>query len=163
MFKKRWVLLTALAIVASLALAACAGAVQTVVVTEIVEVEGEGGEVETVIVTEVVEVEAEPEEVVQDTIIICMSQEPDSLYRVNSTMAVTVEVMSATDPKGWFNDRGFFYETEMLVDNEFPTFDGTAGGLAEFIDEGNGEQLRITYNFKDDIVWSDGEPFTTDD
>ncbi|NDJ53476.1 MAG: hypothetical protein GYB68_10375, partial [Chloroflexi bacterium] len=28
---------------------------------------------------------------------------------------------------------------------------------------GNGEQLRITYNFKDDIVWSDGEPFTTDD
>ncbi len=154
MFNKRWALIGALVTVAAFALAACAGgAVQTVIVTEVVE-----GEVVEVPVTVAPE-EAGAEEV-SDTIIICMSQEPDSLYRVTSNMAVTVQVLSAADPKGWLNDRGFFYETQMLVNDEFPSFEN---GDAVIEGEGSDAVLSVTYRFRDDIVWSDGEPFTVDD
>ncbi len=152
MYNKRWALIGALILVASFALAACAtGAVQTVVVTEMVEGE---------IVTQVVEVTAAPEVPTQDTIIICMSQEPDSLYRVTSNMAVTVQVLGAADPKGYVNDRGYFYETQMLVDNAFPSFES---GDAVLEGEGSDAVLSVTYRFKDNITWSDGEPFTVDD
>ena len=111
--------------------------------------------------TVIVEVPEEtPEPPPQDTLIICMSQEPDSLYTVNSNMAVTTQVWHAADPRGWINDRGYFYETQMLVDNEFPSFEN---GGAVIDGEGSDAVLSVTYNFKPEIVWSDGEPFTVDD
>jgi peptide/nickel transport system substrate-binding protein len=155
MFNKRWAL-TGLILVVAVVLAACAtGEVQTVVVTEIVEREGE-----TVVETVIVEVGPEEEVVVEDTLIICMSQEPDSLYRVTSNMAVTVRALAPASMRGWIVDRGFFYETHALVNDEFPTFDN---GGAEFIGEGDDAQLQVTYHYKDNITWSDGEPFTVDD
>ncbi len=139
MFNRVWTTLLAL-ITGIFLLAACAnGAVKTVVVTEMATVE-------------VTPTPRPP----KDTITICMSQEPDSLYRITSNMAVTIQVLSAADPKGWVNDRAYFYETQMLINNEFPTFDNGDAVIE------NGS-LTVTYRFKDNITWSDGEPFTVDD
>ena len=150
MINKRWALIGALVLAAAFVLAACGtGAVQTVIVTEIVE-----GEVVEVPVT------VAPEAPVQDTIIICMAQEPDSLYQVVSTMAVSSQVAHAFSGKNWITDRAFFYETQMLVNNEFPTLDN---GGAELTGEGSDAVLTITYQYKPEITWSDGTPFTVDD
>lgn len=155
MFNKRWALIGALTL-AVLVLAACAGGgVQTIVVTEIVE-----GEPVEVVVTA-----APPEEPTPDTIIVCMSQEPDSLYRVVSNMAVTVNVWSAADLKGYYVDRGFFYESQALADTDgdglgnFPTFES---GDAVIEGEGADAVLSVTYRFRDDLVWSDGTAFSVD-
>ena len=61
--------------------------------------------------------------------------------------------------RGWIVDRGFFYESHAL-DGEFASF--TNGG-AEFIGDGDDAQLQVTYNFRDDITWSDGTAFTVND
>jgi peptide/nickel transport system substrate-binding protein len=149
MLNKRWALVAALVLAASFVLAACAtGEVQTVVVTEIVNGE-------PVVVTAVPE--AAP---TQDTIIICMSQEPDSLYLMASTMAVTAQVFHAASGRNWISDRAYFFETQMLVNDEFPSFDN---GLAEFSGSGADEVLTVTFQYKPEITWSDGTPFTVDD
>lgn len=155
MFNKRWALIGALVLAAMFILAACGGTseVQTVVVTEIVE-----GEPVEVVVT--AEPEAEPAAPAKDTIIVCMAQEPDSLYNQVSTMAVSVQVLHASNGKGWIYDTGYFYATEMLENDTFPSFeDGSA-----VIEEVDGEEvLSVTFKFKDGMTWSDGEPFSVDD
>lgn len=154
MLKRHWVLLTVLTLAAMLMLSACgSGVVETVLVTEIV-----GGEVQEVVVTATPEPTEAPAG--QDTIIICMSQEPDSLYRINSNMSVSVMTLHPADLRGWYVDRGFFYESAALVNNEFPSFEN---GGAEIVGEGSDAVLTVTYQFKDNITWSDGEPFTVDD
>jgi peptide/nickel transport system substrate-binding protein len=153
MFHKRWVLIGALLFAALFVLAACgSGEVQTVIVTEIVE----GEPVEVVVTVPPADTGDEG----SDTIIVCMSQEPDSLYAMVSTMAVTGRVLMATDLHGWVIDRGFFYETQALVNDEFPTFES---GDVVIDGEGADAVMSITYRFKDNITWSDGEPFTVDD
>ncbi len=96
----------------------------------------------------------------KDTITICMSQEPDSLYAVTSTMAATVQILHAADGKGWIYDSDYFYATQMLADDAFPGFED---GSATLQGEGPNAVLSVTFRFKDDITWSDGEPFTVDD
>ncbi len=111
----------------------------------------------TVVVTEIVTLNPTPTPAPpKETITICMSEEPDSLYRVISNMAVTVQVLMPADPKGWVNDRAYFYETQMLVNNELPTFDN-----GDVVIEN--DTLMVIYHFKDSITWSDGEPFSVDD
>ncbi|NDJ52074.1 MAG: peptide ABC transporter substrate-binding protein [Chloroflexi bacterium] len=157
---KRRLLFVALGLIAAFAMAACSGGIETVIVTEFVTTEAGEAIVETVVVEVTEEATEAP---VQDTIIVCMSQEPDSLYGLNSNMFVTSMVLQAADPSGWINDRGFFYETYMLVDNEFPTFEGSAGGIAEIEGTGSEAVLSVTFNFKPEITWSDGTPFTVND
>jgi len=147
MLSKKWVLIAALVLVAALALAACSAAGQQVVT---VVVTGEAGEPVVVTATPAPE-EAGP---VKDTIVICMGQEPDSLLRMTSNMAVEVNVEQAMGSRGWDYDTAFFYYTQMM--DEFPSFEN---GQAEITDD----VLTVTYKFKDGITWSDGTPFTVDD
>jgi peptide/nickel transport system substrate-binding protein len=139
MRKLRWALFAVLA-VAAIVLAACApAATPTAAPTDEPEV----------VVTET----AVPG---PDTVIICMAQEPDTLYSMVSTMAVSVQVQYAFAGRGWTPDRAFFYETQLLVNNEFPSFEN---GGAEVVDD----VMSVTYKYKPEITWSDGEPFSVDD
>jgi|GEM_PF-685027 len=149
MLNKKWALVGAFVLVTALALVACAGTqtVVTVVVTPV-----GGGEAQVITATP-----APPGGgTVRDTIVICLGQEPDSLYSMVSTMATQVQVSTASSSHGWYFDTAYFYGTQMLVDDEFPSFEN--GGAVE--EDG---VLSVTFHFKDNIMWSDGVPFTVDD
>ncbi len=139
MSKQRWT--STLALIAGIILlAACTnGAVKTIVVTEMVTVE-------------VTPTPKPP----KDTITICVSQEPGSLYAPFNSMLIIRQLLMPADPKGWVNDRAYFYETQMLVNNEFPSFDNGDAVIEN-------DTLSVTFRFKDNITWSDGEPFMVDD
>jgi peptide/nickel transport system substrate-binding protein len=102
--QKRWALIALLVALGAVALAACTPTTETVtvevtrVVTETVVEEGETVEV-TRIVTETVveEVQVEPEEepAGPKDLIICMAQEPDSLYPYGTSMLAAQAVQHA--------------------------------------------------------------------
>jgi peptide/nickel transport system substrate-binding protein len=100
MFHKRWTMIAIIVMLAAVALAACQP--QTVekvvevtrIVTETVEVEGEPVEV-TRVVTETVEVIATPEtsdQEVRTDLVVCMAQEPETLYIYGGSMLVQAAV-----------------------------------------------------------------------
>lgn len=104
MFKKRWLLTAMLAIFGTLALAACQPEVITEtievtrVITETVVEEGETIEVTRVVFEEeVVEVTATPEpaEPVSKDLIVCMAQEPDTMYVYGGSMLAGSAVQHA--------------------------------------------------------------------
>jgi peptide/nickel transport system substrate-binding protein len=140
MRKMRWALFAVLAI-AGIVLAACQTAAPTAT-----EPAGE----------ETVAPDVTPEPITQDTIIICMAQEPDTLYSLASTMAVSVQVQHAYGVRGAMPDRAFFYETQMLVNNEFPSFENGGATLEDNV-------LSVTFKYKPEMKWSDGTAFTVDD
>jgi peptide/nickel transport system substrate-binding protein len=142
MSNKRWALIGALTLIAALALAACGTGAATTAAPEAGETDEPAPEV--------------TERTTEDTIIICMSQEPDTLYPVVSSMAVASQVFHLIGSRGWIPDRAFFFETQMLVNNELPTIDN-GGAVIE------NDQLTVTFSFKPEITWSDGTPFTVDD
>lgn len=101
MFTKRWAILAVVVMLALVALAACQPTVEekivevTRVVQETVTVEGQPVEV-TRVVTETVEVpvEAPVEEAPAPTdLIICMAQEPETLYWYGTNMLVKSAVL----------------------------------------------------------------------
>lgn len=92
----------------------------------------------------------------RNTIIICLGQEPDTLYTLTSNSSASVMVGEAFGSRGWDYDTAYFYYTQMLENNEFPSFEN---GGAEIKDD----VLSVIFRFKDGITWSDGVPFTVDD
>ena len=163
-----------LLMIVSMLLAACGPApepevvVETVVVeqTKIVEV---AGEEKTIIETVEVEVEVEKEVTVappepepapvRDTLVVCMSQEPDTLYLVTSNMAVQRDVYNAYNDRGSASDTAYWFYTELL--EKLPTLeDGDAVLEGE---EGPEGVLSMTYKVKDGITWHDGEPLKASD
>src|SRR5690554_3156403 len=100
---KRWAMIAVIVMLAAVALAACQP--QTVekivevtrVTTETVEVEGQPVEV-TRIVTETVEIVATPEtsgEEARTDLVVCMAQEPETLYTYGGSMLVQAAVTHA--------------------------------------------------------------------
>jgi peptide/nickel transport system substrate-binding protein len=168
---KKLAILVVLMMVATLVLSACGATpepqviVETVVVeqTKVVEVAGEEVTiVETVEVEVPVEVEvtaAPPEAMVRDTLVVCMSQEPDTLYYVTSNMAVQRDVFNAYNDMAAASDTAYWFYTELL--EKLPTLeDGDAVLIGE---EGPDGQLEMTYKIKEGILWHDGEPLTAED
>jgi peptide/nickel transport system substrate-binding protein len=142
-----------------------------VVETQIVEVEKEVTKivegtpvVETVVETKVVEKEVvvtptPAPKTTRDTLVICMSQEPDTLYLVTSNMAVQRDVYNAYNDMASASDTGYWFYTELL--EKLPTLeDGDAVLIGE---EGPEGQIEITYKIKPGISWHDGEPLTAED
>jgi ABC-type transport system substrate-binding protein len=168
---KKLAILVVLLMVAPIVLAACGPTpepeviVQTVVVEQTKIVEKEGKTV-TQVETVVVEVTAPPpptEEVaappVKDTLVVCMSQEPDTLYFVTSNMAVQRDVYNAYNDMASASDTGYWFYTELL--EKLPTLeDGDAVLIGE---EGPEGQIEITYKVRDGIFWHDGEPLKASD
>ncbi len=181
---KKWMILIALVAIAAMVLPACAPpatpevvvkevpvekkVIETVIVEKEVPVEKEVvKEVEkevirTVVVEKEVRVEVTavpPPKAVKDTLVICMSQEPDTLYVVTSNMAVQRNVYNAYMDMGSASDTGYWFYTELL--EKLPTLeDGDAVLIGE---EGPEGQLVITYKIKPGIYWHDGEPLTAED
>ncbi len=93
-------LVLGLLVVASLVLSACGGgtAVQTVIV--------EG-------TPQVVEVEVQPEVPVPDTLVICIGQEPDTLYPYGGSMLASSQVWEAVYD-GPIDNRSFSYQAVIL-------------------------------------------------
>ena len=147
MFRSKKVLgLMALLLVLAVVFTACTAEPETVYVTEIVEVEKEV-DGETVIVTEVVEVEVEvtPEVVMPDTLVVCIGQEPDTLYVYGGDMAAALQVQQALFD-GPIDNRSFGYQAIMF--EKLPSLsDGDAVINAVTVAEG-------------DTVLIDGAPAT---
>lgn len=98
-----------------------------------------------------------PQTAEPDKLVLCLDSEPAApISFVNQYVADVV--LAPTDPKGWMPDSAYGYETRMLV--EFPSFEN-----GDTVIEGEGDQavMSVTYRFRDDIRWSDGQPFTVDD
>ncbi|MEM7332386.1 MAG: ABC transporter substrate-binding protein, partial [Chloroflexota bacterium] len=124
MFNKRWAIGALVVLVAAVVLAACSPEVVTEtvevevtrVVTETVEVEGETVEVtvvETVVeeVEVVVEVTAEPEEEpsAPKDLIVCMAQEPQTLYTYGNSMLAQRAVQHAFEENN-FETKSYGYQ-----------------------------------------------------
>ncbi len=138
MVKHRTWLLLAVLMIAAMILAACPAAQPAQTVVEVTK------EVE---VTRVVE--TAPQET---QIVYALYQEPQILNPYIATQTAAGEVNSAIVEGllGVAPDGNRF----PVLATEVPTVDN--GGVSE-------DGLTITYHLRDDVLWSDGEPFTCDD
>ncbi len=119
MLSKKWALVALFVLVGSLVLTACEGETKEVVVTKIVT------EKETVVQTVVQKetvVEKETVTVIEtvvptiekpDTLVICIGQEPDTLYIHGGSMLAASQVLEAVYD-GPFDNRTFAYQTTIL-------------------------------------------------
>lgn len=113
---KNLFLAMSLLMVASFVLAACQPqatpetitVVETVVVTEIIE-----GEAVEVIVTTTPEPTAEPTEAPDRTLVVCIGQEPDTLYSYGGSMLAASQVLEAVYD-GPIDNRSFDYQAVIL-------------------------------------------------
>jgi peptide/nickel transport system substrate-binding protein len=115
---KKTMLVVGLLVVASMVLAACQP--QTTTVIETVIVEGTPQVVE-------VEVEAEPEVMMPDTLVICIGQEPDTLYPYGGDMLAALQIYQAVWDGGdlGYDDRSFGYQA--VITEKMPSLaDGDA-------------------------------------
>jgi peptide/nickel transport system substrate-binding protein len=154
MFKnKRWALIALFVMLGAIVLAACQPAAETVevevtrVVTETVEVEGEPQEVTRVVVeTEVVEVTPAAEEVEEGPkdLIVCMAQEPDTLYIYGGSMLAASAVQHA------------------IFENNITTlsYEYQAHGLEKLpsLDDGDAVLNSVEVNAGDIVQGADGNP-----
>ena len=154
MFKnKRWAFTALLVMLGALVLAACQPAAETVevevtrVVTETVEVEGEAQEVTRVVVeTEIVEVTPEAEEVEEGPkdLIVCMAQEPDTMYFYGGSMLAARAVQHA------------------IFENDITTlsYEYQAQGLEKLpsLDDGDAVVNSVEVNAGDLVLDASGNP-----
>ena len=112
--KRQYLFAFTILIILGLTLAACQAEPETIYVTEIVEkeVEIEG---ETVVVTEIVEVEVEvtEETLVPDTLVICIGQDPTTLYPYGGSMLAEAQLQQAVFD-GPIDSRSFAYQPVIL-------------------------------------------------
>jgi peptide/nickel transport system substrate-binding protein len=129
---KTW-LAIGLLIIASMVLAACQP--QTTTVVETIIVEGTPQVVE-------VEVETEPEVMMPDTLVICIGQEPDTLYAYGTDMLAASQILEAIYDggagvgDGGFDDRSFSYQP--VITEKLPSLaDGDAVINTVTVNEGD--------------------------
>lgn len=151
-FKKRWSLLAIVPLLGILLLAACQPATGeqvevTRIVTETVTVEGETQEV-TRVVTETVVVEPEETEIPDQPkdLIVCMAQEPDTLYPYGGSMLAATAVQVA------------LFETEVTTFS----YDYQALGIEKLpnLDDGDAAIAQVEVNEGDLVLDAAGNPVT---
>ena len=129
----------------------------TRVVTETVVEEGEEVEVTRVVtetVVEEVEVTAVPEE--EQEVIYALYQEPQILNPYIATQTASGEVTAAIiEGLIHVNPAGEYFP---VLATEVPSEEN---GMVAY--DAEADELTVTYNLRDDVVWSDGNPFTCDD
>jgi peptide/nickel transport system substrate-binding protein len=160
--------------VALLVLSACGPSPEPQVIEKVVTHEVEvtkilegAGEVVTVVETRLVEVPVEvtvlpptPEpEAQRDTLVICLGQEPDTLYLVTSNMSDQREVYNAYNDRASAPDTAYWFYSDLL--EKLPTLED--GDTVLIGEEGPEGQLQMTYRVKEGITWHDGEPLTAED
>jgi len=124
---KKTMLVVGLLVIASMVLAACQP--QTTTVIETVIVEG---------TPQVVEVEAQPEVTMPDTLVICLGQEPDSLYLFGTDMLAASQVQEAIWDGGTagYDNRSFGYQA--VLTEKLPSLaDGDAVINTVTVNEGD--------------------------
>ncbi len=169
MSKKIWALVALFVLVGSVALVACQPQVQTVevtrVVTETVTESGESVEV-TRIVEQVVEVTAAPTEAPAQPkdLIICMAQEPPTLYVYGEAM-LTASAIRHAIYTNYITNLSYDYQADGL--DKIPSLaDGDA--VLNVVEVGEGDVVRKADDSVgplasgDAIVNSDGETVTFD-
>ena len=149
-FIKRWSLLAIVPLL-GLVLAACSPATETVevtrVVTETVTVEGEEVQVTRIVTeTEVIEATDEPEPERPKDLIVCMAQEPDTLYPYGGTMLAATAVQVA------------IFETEVTTFS----YDYQALGIEKLpsLEDGDAVINEIEVNEGDLVLDASGNPAT---
>ncbi len=143
-------------IVASMALSACQPAataepevqVETVVETVVVTKELEGKTVE-VVITATSEPEAPPTEAPPRTLVVCLGQEPETLYQLGGNMAAATNVLQAIYD-GPIDNRSFDYQTTIL--EKLPS-----------LADGDALIQTVTASAGSDIVDDSGSPATLEE
>ena len=169
MSKKAMVLVTLFVMFGALVLAACQPTVEQVevtrVVTETVVEEGQTVEV-TKIVEQIVEVTAVPTEVPTQPkdLVVCMAQEPDTLYTYGGSMLAATAVKNAVF-NDYITEKSFAYQPQGL--EKLPSLaDGDA--LLNQVDVAEGDTVRTAddvvkaLEVGDVVTNSDGEDITFD-
>jgi peptide/nickel transport system substrate-binding protein len=156
---KRWAIIAIVIMIAAVALAACQPETVekvvevTRVVTEEVEVQGETVEVTRVVIEEVevpVEVPVEAEEEVMEegpkSLVVCMAQEPETLYFYGGSMLVQSAVQ-----------HGFYEDPYTTL-----SYGYQASGLEKLpsIADGDAVVASVEVNAGDTVVDVTGEPVT---
>ena len=160
MFNKKLVLVALFALFGAVILAACQPTTETVtvevtrVVTETVVEEGEEVVVTVVVTeTEVVEVEVEPEEEAPEPVakdlIVCMAQEPDTLYQYGGSMLVQSAVRHGLFTN-YFNTLSYDYQADGLV--KMPS-----------LEDGDAVINSVEVNAGDTVLDSAGEAVTLEE
>ncbi len=143
---KKLMIVLGLLVIASMVLAACQPAAttepETVVETVVVTVETEG---ETVV--QVVTPTAEPV-AMPDTLVICMGQEPETLYNYGGSMLAQSSVLEAVYD-GPIDQRSFDYQAIIL--EKMPS-----------IADGDAVVNQVTASEGDKVLDADGNPITLD-
>ena len=143
---KKIMLVLGLLVIASMVLAACQPAAttepETVVETVVVTVQTEG---ETVV--QVVTPTAEPV-AMPDTLVICMGQEPETLYPYGGSMLAASSVLEAVYD-GPIDARSFDYQAIIL--EKMPS-----------IADGDAVVIQVTASEGDKVLDADGNPITLD-
>jgi peptide/nickel transport system substrate-binding protein len=167
MYAKNSIKYIGLLIMFSILLAACQAdpIVETVIVTEIIEIEGTPQVVENVIEvvvtpTAVPPTEPPPTPEPEESFIavIAMQQEPDTLHPLIGAMSARNQVMAPVQV-------GCIAQNEVaewvgLGCEEVPTLEN---GGAVFVGEGEDRHLEVTYKIKNGWRWTDGTPVTPAD
>lgn len=154
-FQKRPLTIVTATLLLSIIIAACSATTDPVVqqvevtriVTDTIEIEGQTQEV-TVVVTEVVEVEVtpepEPEEPVAKDMVICMAQEPDTLFIYGGTMLAATAVQVA------------LFETDITTFS----YDYQARGIEKLpsLEDGDAILATVEVNAGDTVLDATGNP-----
>jgi ABC-type transport system substrate-binding protein len=154
-------------VILSMVLSACGQQpiIETVIVTEVVEVAGTPEVIERVIERVVTptpvpatNVPTQAELQPADMVVIAMQQEPDTLHPLIGSMSarsiattfVFLGCLLQNDKAEWV----------AIGCEEVPTLEN---GGAVFVGEGTDRHLEVTYKIRDGWAWSDGTPVTSDD
>lgn len=99
-----------------------------------------------------------------DTIVIGMSQEPDTMYSLVASMAVQRQVSYAVNEPFHFETDYSFTPNSNLFEG-WPTLENGGAVLDNggTPDDRTDDQLTMTYKIKAGLKWSDGEPLTAHD
>ncbi|MDE3087867.1 MAG: peptide ABC transporter substrate-binding protein [Chloroflexota bacterium] len=95
----------------------------------------------------------------KDTIVLAMSQEPDTLNPYIGSMMARTLVLQAIDPPPVLQDNKANWVSVWLA-GDIPTL---ANGGAKFVGTGADMQLVVTMKTKPGLKYSDGTPFTAKD
>src|SRR2546428_754731 len=102
---------------------------------------------------------ATPGSNLRDTIVIGMSQEPDSMFGPISSMQVQTNVQAAMSQNLTVRDQDNKYQPRLA--EQTPTLENGGAKLAKTSD--GKDQITVTYKIRDGAKFSNGDPVTSED
>lgn len=96
---------------------------------------------------------------IKDTIVVAMSQEPETLNAYTSSMMVATQVLGAlSEPLVRRDDKN---KPVAKVAKEVPSLEKGTAKIAKTAD--GKDQMRVTFKLREDVTFTNGDPLTSED